>query len=28
SLTKLGKSLTPVFKEMSKWGNKYILSKG
>jgi DNA-binding HxlR family transcriptional regulator len=27
SLTKLGVSLTPLFREMAIWGNKYILSK-
>lgn len=27
SLTKLGKSLIPVFKEMAKWGDEHILSE-
>ncbi|HTO17472.1 MAG TPA: helix-turn-helix domain-containing protein [Edaphocola sp.] len=27
SLTELGRSLTPVFKEMAKWGDEHILSK-
>ncbi|MFT3822904.1 MAG: helix-turn-helix domain-containing protein [Chitinophagaceae bacterium] len=27
SLTQLGESLIPVFKEMAKWGNKYILAR-
>ena len=27
SLTKRGESLTPLFQEMAKWGNQYILSK-
>ena len=27
SLTELGESLTPLFEEMAKWGNQYILSK-
>lgn len=27
SLTELGESLTPVFKEMAEWGDKHILSK-
>ncbi|MFT4095254.1 MAG: winged helix-turn-helix transcriptional regulator [Niabella sp.] len=27
SLTRFGETLTPVFKEMAKWGKQYILSK-
>lgn len=27
SLTELGKSLSPVFKEMSAWGKEYVLEK-